>query len=868
MSLKKFTLSVCLILLATIGYAQNPAEGVAEMDYYLPQDVTYNSEIPTPEEVIGMVPGEWHVRHDQLVHYMRTLAEASDRVSLTEFGETYEDRTLLYLTITSPGNHNNIEQIRTNHVALSDPDQSENLDTGEMPIVLYMGYSIHGNEPSGSNASMLVAYHLAAAQGAEIEEMLNNSVILLDPSLNPDGLNRFASWANTHKSKNVVADPNSMELNERWPSGRTNHYWFDLNRDWMPVQHPTSQGRIENFHHWKPNILTDHHEMGSDATFFFQPGIQSRTHPLTPSRNQDLTKAIAGYHADLLDEEQRLYYSEESFDDFYYGKGSTYPDINGGIGILFEQASSRGHAQETIHGVMTFPFTIKNHFLSSLSTLKAAQDLRVDILNYQRSFFQEAAREASNASIRGYVYGESADPARTHHFTEMLKRHKIEVYELAQDLEADSKQFESGSAFVIPTDQKQHRFIEALFERRTTFTDSLFYDVSTWTMPYAFNLPFAELEGRSYSDNLLGPAVEGVPEFPEGEVIGGRSDYAYLFEWDGYYAPRTLNRLLNEGIRVKVAAKTFSSVISSGVKEFDYGTILVPVGPQKVESDRIYELMQQAAREDGLNVYAISTGLTQSGMDLGSGNFENLEKPNVALITGDGVSSYEVGEAWHLLDQRYAMTPTLLTKERLGYADISRYNVMVMVNGGYNDLSEGSVEKIKNWVRGGGTLITTKYAVYWAENNGLANIEFLEEEEDSSEVVTRPYADRSAAQGAQYIGGSIFNTKLDLTHPLGYGYNDDDLTVFRNSTLFMKKAENPYATPLYYTDEPLASGYISDENLDKLKGTAGIVVSGLGSGKVIAMTDNPNFRAFWYGTNKLFMNAVFFGQTISGGSAN
>lgn len=868
MSLKTYTLTVCLFLIASVGYAQNPADGVAEMDYYLPQDVTYNSEIPTPEEVIVMVPGEWHVRHDQLVHYMRTLAEVSDRVSLTEFGETYEDRSLLYLTITSPDNHQNIEQVRSNHVALSDPDQSENLNTEEMPIVLYMGYSIHGNEPSGSNASMLVAYHLAAAQGPEIEEMLNNSVILLDPSLNPDGLNRFASWANTHKSKNVVADPNSMELNERWPSGRTNHYWFDLNRDWMPVQHPTSQGRIENFHHWKPNILTDHHEMGSDATFFFQPGIQSRTHPLTPTRNQDLTKAIAGYHADLLDEEQRLYYSEESFDDFYYGKGSTYPDINGGIGILFEQASSRGHAQETIHGVMTFPFTIKNHFLSSLSTLKAAQDLRVDILNYQRSFFQEAAREASNASIRGYVYGDSADPARTHHFTEMLKRHEIEVYELAQDLEADGNQFQSGSAFVIPTDQKQHRFIEALFERRTTFTDSLFYDVSTWTMPYAFDLPFAELEGRSYSSNLLGTAVEGLPEFPEGEVVGGRTDYAYLFEWDGYYAPRAVNRLLNDGVRVKVAAKPFSSVIASGVKEFDYGTILVPVGPQKVESGRIYELMQQAASEDGLNVYAIRTGLTQSGMDLGSRNFENLQKPNVALIAGDGVSSYEVGEAWHLMDQRYAMTPTLLTKDRLAYADISRYNVMVMVNGGYNDLSDGSVEKIKNWVREGGTLIATKYAINWAKSNGLANIEFLEEEEDSSEVVTQPYADRSAAQGAQYIGGSIFNTKLDLTHPLGYGYNDDDLTVFRNSTLFMKKAQNPYATPLYYTNEPLASGYISDENLEKLKGTAGIVVSGMGSGKVITMTDNPNFRAFWYGTNKLFMNAIFFGQTISGGSAN
>lgn len=871
---KKYLLLSCLFLIAFAGYAQNPSEAVAEMDYYLPQDVTYDDNIPTPEEVLGLVPGEWHVRHDQLVKYMRTLADISDRITITEFAETYEDRTLLYLTITSPSNHSNIEQVRQNHVALTDPSQSENLDTENMPIVMYLGYSIHGNEPSGSNASLLVAYHLAAAQGQEIEDMLDNSVILLDPSFNPDGLNRFASWANTHKSKNLVADPNSMELNENWPGGRTNHYWFDLNRDWMLVQHPESQGRIQNFHHWKPNILTDHHEMGSNATFFFQPGVPSRTHPLTPEQNQNLTSAIAEYHADFLDEEQRLYYSEEGFDDFYYGKGSTYPDINGGIGILFEQASSRGHAQETIHGVLKFPFTIKNQFITSLSTLAAAQGLRTEILNYQRDFFRKAEEEASNASIKAFVYGISSDPARTHHFTELLRRHNIDVHNLARNVQADGEQFESGSAYIVPSNQKQFKFVEALFERRTTFSDSLFYDVSTWTMPYAFNLPFAELEGREYSSNLLGNKVEGIPQLPKGEVIGGRSDYAYLFEWDGYYAPRSLNRLLKEGVRAKVAAEPFTALVSNGTREFDYGTILVSMGPQDVDSETIHKLIQQAAEEDGLTVYAVSTGLTPTGIDLGSRTFEDLEKPNVAIIAGEGTSSYEVGEAWHLLDQRYAMTPTLLTMDRFRYADIDRYNVIVMVNGRYNGLSDSSTEKLKSWVQDGGTLITTKYAINWAKSNGLANVEFVEDEKESEneengeEVVTKPYADRSAAQGAQVIGGSIFNTKLDLSHPLGYGYNDDDLTVFRNSTLFMKKAKNPYATPLYYTDEPLASGYISDENMEKLKGTAAIVVSGLGSGKVISMTDNPNFRAFWYGTNKLFMNAIFFGQTISGGSAN
>ena len=871
MKLRTLVVLLLALLVSTGIQAQNPADAEASMEYYLPQDVEYDESIPTPQEILGMVPGEWHVRHDQLVQYMRAVAGASDRITLHKFGETYEDRNLVYLTITSPSNHNNIDQIRKEHVALTNPDKSDELNTAEMPIVLYMGYSIHGDESSGSNASMLVAYYLAAAQGKEIEEKLQNSVILLDPSLNPDGLNRFASWANTHKSKNLVDDPNSMELNQRWPSARTNHYWFDLNRDWMLVQHPESQGRINNFHKWKPNILTDHHEMGTNATFFFQPGIQSRTHPITPQKNQNLTKAIADYHAEILDENKRLYYSQESFDDFYYGKGSTYPDVNGSIGILFEQASSRGHAQESEHGVLKFPFTIKNQFLTSLSTWDASQNLRQEILNYQRNFYKQAKRAGEDADIEGYVFGIEEDQARTYHLAELLRRHKVDLYDLDRDLTVDGKTFKRGSSYVIPSDQNQYRFVKALFERRTTFTDSLFYDVSAWTMPYAFNLPFAELEGRDYSDDLLGKKIDGLPEFPTGELRGGESDYAYVFEWDEYYSPRALHRLLDAGVRVKVASKPFTGVTADGTQKFDYGTILVPLGPQSVERDKIHKLVQEAADKDGLTVYSVGTGLTPSGIDLGSGSFEDLEKPSVAVLSGDGASPYEVGEVWHLLDQRFGMPPTLFPMDRTERADLDRYNVMVMVNGSYDDLSERATEKIKRWTQNGGTLITIKYANNWVERNGLANIAYVngeEESEEEQEVTPKPYADMSKARGAQYIGGTIFNTKLDLTHPLGYGYNDEDLTVFRNSTLFVKKAENPYATPLYYTEDPLASGYVSDENLEKLSGTAAVVVSDVGSGRVISMTDNPNFRAFWFGTNKLFMNAIFFGQTIDGGSGN
>ncbi|MDX2049317.1 MAG: M14 family zinc carboxypeptidase, partial [Chitinophagaceae bacterium] len=311
-----------------------------DLKYYLPDSVTYNPAIPKPKDIIYHEVGEWHITHDRLVNYMKAVAAAApERIKLETTGFTYESRPQLLLIITSPGNHKRLEEIRQQHVQLTDPSKSSSLNTDNMPIVVWIGHSIHGNEASGANASLLSAYYLAAAQGKQIDDLLNNVVVLFDPSFNPDGLQRFSTWVNQHKSKNLVTDANSREFSEVWPGGRFNHYWFDLNRDWLPAVHVESRNRLKWFHQWKPNILTDHHEQGSNATFFFQPGVPSRVNPLTPDKNQELTGKLAKFHAQFLDRIGSLYFTKENYDDFYYGKGSTYPDVNGAIGILFEQAS-------------------------------------------------------------------------------------------------------------------------------------------------------------------------------------------------------------------------------------------------------------------------------------------------------------------------------------------------------------------------------------------------------------------------------------------------------------------------------------------------------------------------------------------------
>lgn len=830
-----------------------------DLNYYLPKNVTYNKKIPTPKEVIGHEVGEWHVSHDKLVRYMEVVAEASDRVTIKKFGETYERRPLVLLTITSPDNQKNIDQIKDQHKDLTNPSKSGGLNISNMPAVLYMGYSIHGNEPSGSNASLAVAYYLAAAEGERINEILKNVVILLDPSFNPDGLDRFASWANTRRSLVEVADPQNLEQNEPWPRGRTNHYWFDLNRDWLPAQLPESQARLRNFHEWKPNVLTDHHEMGTNSTFFFQPGIPSRNNPLTPENVYRLTEKMGEYHAKALDQIGSLYYTKESFDDYYFGKGSTYPDINGAIGILFEQASSRGHAQESVHGVLKFPFTVRNQFATTLSTINAVTDLREEFLKHQKDFYSEALREGQQDRAKAYVFGSQKDPLRAYHLAELINRHDIDIYKLNRDLSINGKSFTPEGHYIVPLNQAQYRLIKAMFETRTSFTDSLFYDISTWTLPLAFNLPYADVGGQ-YGSNLQGEKFD--PVKPEGKFTEAVIPYAYIFEWYGYYSPKLLYKLQDAGLKAKVATEPF---ISAG-KRFDRGSIVIPAIGQDIKPDSINKLLKKLTKETGIEVTTVASGLDYSTFSLGSPTFESLEKPKIALLVGDGVSSYEAGEVWHQLDIRYEIPVSRLSVEDFQRWDLSRYNTIIMVSGSYSSLSDKDKEKFKQWISAGGTLIAQRTALSWLSNQNIINL-ILKKSEKKDSLTQRRYIDINKYSGAQTTGGSIFNVKGDLTHPLLYGYTDEEFSTFRNHNIFMQASKNPFGNPLVYTSNPLQSGYISKENLQRLQNTAMAGTVSLGRGKIVALTDNTNFRAFWYGTNKLFANAIFFGPEIERGAS-
>ncbi|WP_064967722.1 M14 family metallopeptidase [Tenacibaculum ovolyticum] len=817
------------------------AQQKIDLSYYLPKDVSYNKKIPTPKSVIGHEVGEWHITHDKLVEYMKALEKASDRISIENRGKTYEGKPLLLLTITSSKNQQNLEKIRKQHIKATD---NAFIDVSKQPIIVYQGFSIHGNEASGTNSALASAYYLAAAEGEKIDELLANTIILFDPSLNPDGLQRFAYWANTNKANNINPDPNDREYHEVWPGGRTNHYWFDMNRDWLPVQLPESKARIASFHKWLPNILTDHHEMGTNSTFFFQPGIPSRTNPLTPQINQDLTKEIGTYHAKAFDKIGSTYYSEESFDDFYYGKGSTFPDINGSIGILFEQGSSRGHAQESENGVLTFPFTIRNQFTATLSTLEAAKNMRVKILKYQQDFYKNSRNSGENKAI---IFGDEKDAVKTYHLAKVLKRHKIKIHELKESFSSKGKHFKKGYSYVVPMNQKNNRLVKAMFDVRTTFKDSLFYDVSAWTFNHAF--------GVDFSENIsLSKAGKEIVELKKKEgVIKSKSSVGYLFSWNEYEAPKALNSILAKGLRAKVAMKQFKNENES----FDYGTIFIPAQNQKLTGLELFNFLDKIALENHIEIKGVATGLND-GIDLGSRNFRAIKPKKVAMLVGNGMTSYDAGEIWHLLDQRFNMKLTKLDVSYASRINLSKYTTIIVPNS--YSIDKNLEGKLKVWVRNGGVLIGYRNAVNWLANKSFINLKFNKTKIDKVENVS--FENKGLQSGAQVIGGAIFEANIDRSHPVNFGYKNNKIALFRNTRQFIQADVKSYNNPIQYTSNPLLSGYISKENLKALKNTVPFKVERLGAGRVIVFTDNTNFRGFWFGTNKLLMNAIFFGKQM------
>ena len=865
------SLAILVTFLAVALFALSPRDAAAQSEYFFPQGMVLDPGIPSPEEFLGYAIGTRHTRHDRIVAYLQELARLSDRATYQAIGWTYEHRPMPVLTLTTPANHARLEQIRQEHLASLEPNASPSAD---LPAIVHLGYGVHGNEASSAEAAMLTAYWLVAGTGPEVERYRDEAIIHIEPVLNPDGRDRHTHWANMNRAEPFVADPLDREHNEVWPGGRTNHYWFDLNRDWLPLVNPESKARIDFHHLWRPNLVTDYHEMGSSSSYFFEPTKPVGSwNPLIPERlYTEITVTFAEYWAEALDNIGSMYFSGDVFDNSYPGYGSTYPNFLGGLAVLFEQASSRGHVQESSHhGLITFAFTIRNQLRTSMATVRATVENREMLQQYQRDFFASAITEGEAYDISGWVFGYPNDATLNREFLDLLLRHRIEVYELASTQSVGELTFEPGNAWVVPASQPMYRLARSIFERTETFADSVFYDASTWAVSLAYGMPDAALRSGQLP---MGARLSEVPAL-EGAHPVAMSSIAYLMDWSNSAAPRALQAMQAAGVRAEAAFSPFTARTTDGDVSFPRGSISIPVSTQSLSPDSLHAAVQNAAREANIGIYSALTGKSVAGIDLGSGNFRPVRAPRVLIPMGEGISSYEAGQLWHLLDQRIAMPVTKVDVTDLGRVDWADYDVLVLVSGNLSAFSGDQLDALKAWIRGGGTLIAQRSAAAWAARNGLtpnidapgvgdpADEEDEEDEDEGAATARRDYADARAFEGPQAIGGSIWQADLDVTHPLGFGYLRRFLPIWRDHSFFFAPSENAYSTVARLVDgDPHLSGYISDRNRERLPGSPSVMADRLGRGVVVLLVDNTNFRGYWRGTNRLFLNALFFGNHI------
>lgn len=846
----KRALLICGLILSTLAASAQPTfrSYTNDLNYFLPKTLTltgksvtlegnYNKEIPTPKEVLGFELGSQHCEWGDVLRYMDALNRASDRVVLRELGRTHERRPMIQLIISSPKNLANLEQIKAEHHKLTVPAQSVSLNVEQMPLVSDVVCSIHGNEDSGVNSSLALAYIFAASQDAPILEMLDNMVLLLMPGANPDGINNFSVWCNHTRSENMLEDKLLNSVTEPWPGNRGNHYWQNLNRDLLMCQHPEGRVCVSHYLEWLPNLVLDLHEKtGKAGTFFHSPGHPKRLHPYVTQENQALTKEVGDYITNATTPIGARPYSGQQFDDFYLGKSAAYGDVHGSVCLLFEHPNTGQYAKVYDKGVITLAQGIRTQTYATLSALMAGCDMRVKLLNYQREHYQKAATVAKENDVKGFVFHARGDRARAYRLIENLLAHQVKVYHLAKDVKVGKEKFAAGESFIIPlSEQRFYYKTMALWERLdkdTSYDSKIFYDISTWTFPLAYNVAHADLKSV---DGLVGDIAE--LKFTQGTVIGGKSEVAYTFAATELYSHNILRALMKKGVAVKIASKPFKA---EGQK-MGYGSAIVEVANQPIDADKLYNLLSEAAKENGVDIFAINNAkFSTEKLEL-----VDARQPKVAMLVGNGVDGANSGEVWMLLDKHYGITPTMLNRFPFDTKLLAKHNTLIVVDG---TLPKGHKEfgKIRKWVENGGTLITVKEGYKFANFAGLTHIDTAAAPSDTPE---------------NKLKGAILNASLDITSPLGWGYSDDNMPLMKvGHRVFANPKSESTIVPLRYTDKPYLSGYISQENLDRVVSTPAAMVVKCGKGRVIHFAESVSFRSYWYGSSKLMMNAIYFGH--------
>ena len=848
-------------LLATIA-AQS------QTSYYFGDNSQLNKSIPTPEEFFGHAIGQQLVRYDRVVEYFRLLDKLSDRAQLKVIGHSHENREYVILHISTPENIKNLESIRQQHVKLVDPNYAYPSSYDDQKVVIQLGYNVHGGELAGTDASVLAAYFFVATEDADIVKRLSDAIVLIEPALNPDGRERAAQYFNAFHSTPSVSDALDIEHTQSFTPLRGNHFYADLNRDWFALVHPESRARAAYYHQWYPNIYADYHEMGRNSSYYFEPSPVKSTwnYTIPESTYTELNVILANYFGAELDKIGSLYFTKENYDNISPIYGSTYPDFQGGVGTTLEVGSSQGVEVESSLGLHRFAKNIRDNVRTSIGALKAGTDKKDVFLRHQQEFFKSAVTKGGKGYI---VFGSLDDKGATRLFLDNLLRHKIEVHQLTKDYSQGGKQFKAGNAYVIPLAQAQYRLVNAAFEEHTEFVDSIFMDITAWSTAHGYGFPFARVAAS------LGVG-DVVTEVPAASAQAFRqSQFAYVIDYADFYAPRVLYTLLDKGIYVKAAFKTFTTeTAEAGQKRFATGSLVVPLVYQTVSADSVYRTIRSAVAGTDVQVYSVATSGSSEGIDLGSDNIQEVKKPVVATFVSasgtGGINWTAIGETWHLLGNHQNIP---LTKIFADYADrtpLERYTAIILVDGSYQSFSKTFVERLKSWVANGGVLITSQRASQWAIENGIATHFAAKEKKEGEKAQDDKQAPRRLDYSAQReqngpsrIGGVLYAADLDITNPLAFGIHSRQLYTMKSGNFILPRPQSPYASLLQLQGDKQLGGYLTKANQKLLKDATVIATDNLGSGTIVLFSESPTYRGYWLSTGRILTNALFFGNRVS-----
>ncbi|MBI3679290.1 MAG: peptidase M14 [Acidobacteria bacterium] len=856
----------------------------------------YDPAIPTFRKVLGYDPGERISSHANLIRYMEALAAAAPaRMKVYDYAKTWESRRLIHAVLGSESNLRRLDQIKSSMQQLADPRKTSSEAArklfSSLPAIVWLGYGVHGNEISSPDAALLTAYHLLAARNDKmIQEVFANVLVLIDPIQNPDGRDRFVHNFEIAEGLEPDSSPLAAEHNEPWPGGRTNHYYFDMNRDWIALTQPETRGRIRSLLEWFPVVFVDLHEMGPDSTYYFAPEAD----PFNPHLAEDIMESlkwIGKNNAKWFDHFGFSYFTREVYDNFYPGYGASWPCYYGGVAMTYENASSRGlRMRKTDETVFHFRDTVRRHFVASLSTLEAAAQHREKFLEKFYRFRQNGIEEGGKEPVREYVLPRTGNVTAVDKLAGLPVEQGIEVKRATAPVKVQNRELPAGS-YVIPLAQPSKRLIRVLLDRNVPMEEKFIqeqerrrarklpdeiYDVTAWSLPLLYSVEL--ISSGSTTAGAFEPVRAGV--MPQGKIVGGKATVALLVPWGSSGAGRLVIAALKQGYRAWSSDKAF---IQNG-RNYGAGTLIFKV---KENPDALVETLAKLAAEHGVDVYATGTGWVDDGVNFGSRNVMPLRKPEVALAWDRPTSPGSAGHTRFVLERQYGLPVTPVRTQQLASADLARFHVLILPDAGFGDgynavLGANGARRIKDWVSAGGTLIALGGggAGYLADPRVALLAISQENRVRQGEPPKKPDPSETRVPGKLFIkqeefdkaiqadaelpdpvAGVLAKAKLDPEHWLTAGAGDSVYAMVDGRAIFtpIKLDKGVNAAVFAGPEEVAASGYMWEDNRKQLAYKPLLVVQREGRGQIIAFTADPNFRAFMDGMNVLFLNAVLRG---------